>query len=163
MAIRLNALSETKSQPQKTVCDASRVGLGLAMEGTAECCRRGPTVKAASSGALPAATTVCRGANVKGEARSKTAIGSGASPTATAVCPRRGRQIRARARVGARCPSWTEICRDPGSNRGPSDLQSDALPTELSRLVTNFLCEAVQIIAAVLIGTPGFKSRHAAI
>ena len=25
-------------------------------------------------------------------------------------------------------------CRDPGSNRGPSDLQSDALPTELSRL-----------------------------
>ena len=27
--------------------------------------------------------------------------------------------------------------RDPGSNRGPSDLQSDALPTELSRLVTN--------------------------
>ena len=28
-------------------------------------------------------------------------------------------------------------CRDPGSNRGPSDLQSDALPSELSRLVTN--------------------------
>ena len=26
------------------------------------------------------------------------------------------------------------MCRDPGSNRGPSDLQSDALPTELSRL-----------------------------
>ena len=25
-------------------------------------------------------------------------------------------------------------CRDPGSNRGPSDLQSDALPTELSWL-----------------------------
>ena len=24
-------------------------------------------------------------------------------------------------------------CRDPGSSRGPSDLQSDALPTELSR------------------------------
>ena len=24
-------------------------------------------------------------------------------------------------------------CRDPGSNRGPSDLQSDALPAELSR------------------------------
>jgi hypothetical protein len=24
-------------------------------------------------------------------------------------------------------------CRDPGSNRGPSDLQADALPTELSR------------------------------
>ncbi len=26
-----------------------------------------------------------------------------------------------------------KICRDPGSNRGPPDLQSDALPTELSR------------------------------
>ena len=25
-------------------------------------------------------------------------------------------------------------CRDPGSNWGPPDLQSDALPTELSRL-----------------------------
>ena len=25
-------------------------------------------------------------------------------------------------------------CRDPGLNQGPSDLQSDALPTELSRL-----------------------------
>ena len=29
----------------------------------------------------------------------------------------------------------TFACRDPGSNRGPSDLQFDALPTELSRLV----------------------------
>ena len=28
-------------------------------------------------------------------------------------------------------------CRDPGSNRGPSDLQSDALPTELSRQLVN--------------------------
>ena len=26
-----------------------------------------------------------------------------------------------------------KVCRDPGSNQGPSDLQSDALPTELSR------------------------------
>ena len=26
-----------------------------------------------------------------------------------------------------------KYCRDPGLNRGPSDLQSDALPTELSR------------------------------
>jgi hypothetical protein len=26
------------------------------------------------------------------------------------------------------------MCRDPGSNRGPLDLQSHALPTELSRL-----------------------------
>ena len=29
-------------------------------------------------------------------------------------------------------------CQDPGSNRGPSDLQSDALPTELSRLLDVF-------------------------
>ncbi len=28
-------------------------------------------------------------------------------------------------------------CRDPGSNRGPLDLQSNALPTELSRPVIN--------------------------
>ena len=28
-------------------------------------------------------------------------------------------------------------CRDPGSNRGPLDLQSNALPTELSRPVSN--------------------------
>jgi hypothetical protein len=27
-----------------------------------------------------------------------------------------------------------KICRDPGLNRGPLDLQSNALPTELSRL-----------------------------
>ena len=27
----------------------------------------------------------------------------------------------------------TQKCRDPGSNRGPLDLQSNALPTELSR------------------------------
>ena len=26
-------------------------------------------------------------------------------------------------------------CRDPGLNRGPLDLQSNALPTELSRLI----------------------------
>jgi hypothetical protein len=33
-------------------------------------------------------------------------------------------------------PLPKSICRDPGSNRGPSDLRSDALPTELSRLMT---------------------------
>ena len=32
-----------------------------------------------------------------------------------------------------------KICRDQGSNQGPSDLQSDALPTELSRLDENTL------------------------
>ena len=31
----------------------------------------------------------------------------------------------------------SQKCRDPGSNRGPSDLQSDALPAELSRLMCN--------------------------
>jgi hypothetical protein len=39
-------------------------------------------------------------------------------------------------------------CRDPGSNQGPSDLQSDALPTELSRrqkptlLISPEICHA---------------------
>ena len=32
-------------------------------------------------------------------------------------------------------------CRDPGSNRGPLDLQSNALPTELSRLIYHFLSD----------------------
>ena len=39
-------------------------------------------------------------------------------------------------------------CRDPGLNQGPSDLQSDALPTELSRLdmtPTRFLGIASQL------------------
>ena len=39
-------------------------------------------------------------------------------------------------------------CRDPGSNRGPSDLRSDALPTKLSRLVADrrsFLCDACHV------------------
>jgi hypothetical protein len=29
---------------------------------------------------------------------------------------------------------FKKLCRDPGSNRGPLDLQYNALPTELSRL-----------------------------
>ena len=33
------------------------------------------------------------------------------------------------------CLTIQNYCRDPGSNQGPSDLQSDALPTELSRLI----------------------------
>ena len=40
-------------------------------------------------------------------------------------------------------------CRDPGSNRGPLDLQSNALPTELSRLnqirYENFVTSLSQI------------------
>ncbi len=34
--------------------------------------------------------------------------------------------------------SMNKICRAPGSNRGPLDLQSNALPTELSRLLVNW-------------------------
>ena len=33
----------------------------------------------------------------------------------------------------------TKKCRDPGSNRGPPDLQSDALPTELSRRYKSYI------------------------
>ena len=43
--------------------------------------------------------------------------------------------------------SFYENCREPGSNRGPSDLQSDALPAELSRLVRN----AVALTAGALL------------
>ena len=35
-------------------------------------------------------------------------------------------------------PLLTQKCRDPGSNRGPLDLQSNALPTELSRLLEHW-------------------------
>ena len=55
--------------------------------------------------------------------------------------PRKARlQLAAAAKQGTNgCarienPSREMPCRDPGSSRGPSDLQSDALPTELSRL-----------------------------
>ena len=37
-------------------------------------------------------------------------------------------------------------CRDPGLNRGPSDLQSDALPTELSRLSTYAIGLVVRLL-----------------
>ena len=56
-------------------------------------------------------------------------------------------------------------CRDPGSNRGPPDLQSDALPTELSRLedyigrtcpdqchglsLARSLCKVLELVARV--------------
>jgi hypothetical protein len=33
-------------------------------------------------------------------------------------------------------PGSAKLCRDPGSNQGPLDLQSNALPTELSRLIS---------------------------
>lgn len=37
-------------------------------------------------------------------------------------------------------PPHTKKCRLPGSNQGPLDLQSNALPTELSRQTTSLLC-----------------------
>ena len=44
---------------------------------------------------------------------------------------------------GYMCPTLPikqfQKCRDPGSNRGPSDLQSDALQTELSRQMVEVL------------------------
>ena len=38
-----------------------------------------------------------------------------------------------------------EINRSGGSNQGPSDLQADALPTELSRLNVGQKCEVDEI------------------
>ena len=35
----------------------------------------------------------------------------------------------------------SQKCRDPGSNRGPLDLQSNALPTELSPLTVSVICK----------------------
>ena len=69
----------------------------------------------------------------------------------------------------------TTKCRDPGSNRGPSDLRSDALPTELSRLVhfdctqdsmslgegskyTTRFCRTANILKETENDTQGFKS-----
>ena len=43
-------------------------------------------------------------------------------------------------------PHRFEICRDPGSNRGPSDLRSDALPTELSRQVHMSKSTKIQMV-----------------
>ena len=41
--------------------------------------------------------------------------------------------LRSLTKVPGSIPGILKICRDPGLNQGPSDLQSDALPTELSR------------------------------
>ena len=43
--------------------------------------------------------------------------------------------LRSLTKVSGSILGTLKICRDPGLNQGPSDLQSDALPTELSRLV----------------------------
>ena len=42
-------------------------------------------------------------------------------------------------------------CRDPGSNRGPSDLRSDALPTELSRLRSEWATFSLQLQVAIVL------------
>merc|ERR1711954_204630 len=42
-------------------------------------------------------------------------------------------------------------CRDPGSNRGPLDLQSNALPTELSRLA--FAMVTIHVTEKILSGS----------
>ena len=42
-----------------------------------------------------------------------------------------------------------ENCRDPGSSRGSSDLQSDALPTELSRLCLSLASQTYTIERSV--------------
>ena len=41
--------------------------------------------------------------------------------------------LRSLTKVSGSILGTLKICRDPGLNQGPSDLQSDALPTELSR------------------------------
>ena len=37
-------------------------------------------------------------------------------------------------------------CRNPGSNQGPLDLQSNALPTELFRLLAKLLSDSILLI-----------------
>jgi hypothetical protein len=50
----------------------------------------------------------------------------------------------------------TKICRLPGSNRGPSDLQSDALPTELKR---QFVCFCQNLFARHFCSASGIRTR----
>ena len=67
--------------------------------------------------------------------RKKGAHAGVASPAHPAACFRHAAACLAplQACTTAKPRRWA--CRDPGSNRGPSDLQSDALPAELSRLL----------------------------
>ena len=65
---------------------------------------------------------------------------SSKAPPLRAMCD--GHTHRAGAGVGrpsaprqTLTPPKAPLCRDPGLSRGPSDLQSDALPAELSRLL----------------------------
>ncbi len=55
------------------------------------------------------------------------------------MVPAGGKQFSMQAKIfkgaGCKCKAgFPKTCRDPGSNWGPPDLQSDALPTEPSRL-----------------------------
>ena len=55
---------------------------------------------------------------------------------------------------------WTkENCRDPGSSRGPSDLQSDALPTELSRPCQSH-SKHISLTALSILWLQGCTSSH---
>ena len=71
-----------------------------------------------------------------------------ASPSPSSFCALQGVLQMGVAAVWMIMNAWGRIlksrifrkCRDPGSNRGSSDLQSDALPTELSRLWLYFEC-----------------------
>ncbi len=54
-----------------------------------------------------------------------------------------------------------KICRDPGSNRGPLDLQSNALPTELSRLlVLSYLIFKIFFQIVIILALRNFPVRN---
>jgi hypothetical protein len=57
------------------------------------------------------------------------ARGPGLHPRSSPITSPRGKRCSALRQAGRK------LCRDPGSNRGPSDLQRDAVPTEPSRLL----------------------------
>ena len=76
--------------------------------------------------------------------QTRSAAGQAALDT---LAPRRHRPCASCARTAGRAhhASEAQFCRDPGSSRGPSDLQSDALSAELSRLVMNFFCQNKEV------------------
>ena len=90
-----------------------------------------------------------------------------ASSTHASAAPRsKGCSLQLQCRSNVRCgmqqhvqrlptPQRLKICRDPGSNRGPSDLRSDALATELSRLPLHgaaFLFKVHVAVILILLG-----------
>ena len=74
--------------------------------------------------ACPATVRACKGR--AGAAARCHMTSPGTQNSAAGLCGSKVRSSNNHARAN---------CRDPGSNRGPSDLRSDALPTELSRLL----------------------------